>query len=136
MRPKKDKPVVTESSGVAEGLHFDHDEVESQVIEEEAERSREQHKQKESSEVPASPSGSEEDSKYNKYYRPHPQKGSKGGDLGRRIVPASERKIQFSVTCTPDEKERYVKAAQQDHRKLPDLVTTALDEYIKNHKLE
>ena len=137
MRPKKSKSITAALSGVAEGLPFDHDLIENQVIEEEAEK--EKSCEELGNAAPEKASRLPEpnaDSKYTKYYHPHPKKGSHGGNLGRRTVQASERKIQFSVTCTPDDKERYRKAAQRDHRKLPDLVTTAIDEYIRNHNLE
>lgn len=72
---------------------------------------------------------------YSKYYKPHPKVGSKGGTLGRGKIPSSERKIQFSVSCTAEQKARYMEAAKNDNRKLPDLVNRAIEEYIENHNL-
>lgn len=70
---------------------------------------------------------------YSKYYSPKPRKGSRGGNLGRGSVDEKERKVQFSVTCTPEQKERFVKAAKIDQRKLPEFICVAVEEYIKKH---
>ena len=72
---------------------------------------------------------------YSKYYSPKPKKGSKGGTLGRGSVDEKERKVQFSLTCTPAQKERFIEASQKDHRKLPDFICVAIEEYIENHGL-
>lgn len=72
---------------------------------------------------------------YGRYYTPKPKLGSKGGKLGRRVLQESERKIQFSVTCTAEQKERFIEAAENDRRKLPEFVCLAIEEYIANHKL-
>ena len=72
---------------------------------------------------------------YSKYYTPKPKKGAKGGLLGRGSIEDKDRKVQFSVTCTQSQKERFLKAAQNDHRKLPDFICVAVEEYIKKHKL-
>lgn len=72
---------------------------------------------------------------YSPYYTPKPKLGSKGGTLGRGSVAADERKLQFSVTCTPAQKERFSEAAKKDKRKLPDFICMAVEEYIENHGL-
>ncbi len=72
---------------------------------------------------------------YSQYYKPRPQLGSRGGVLGRGAVPKSERKIQFSMTCTQPQKERFADAAQKVGRTLPNFICTAVEEYIENHKL-
>ena len=72
---------------------------------------------------------------YSPYYTPKPKLGTKGGTLGRGAVPKEERKVQFSLTCTPAQKERFKEAAQKDHRKLPDFICLAVEEYIENHNL-
>ena len=73
---------------------------------------------------------------YSPYYTPKPKKGSKGGTLGRGAVDAEERKVQFSLTCTPAQKQMFADAAKKDRRKLPDFICIAVEEYIKNHGLE
>lgn len=72
---------------------------------------------------------------YGRYYTPKPKLGSKGRKLGRKVVQKTERKIQFSVTCTAEQKERFIEAAQNDRRKLPEFVCLAIEEYIANHRL-
>lgn len=72
---------------------------------------------------------------YSPYYTPKPKLGTKGGTLGRGAVSEEERKVQFSLTCTPAQKERFKEAAQKDHRKLPDFICLAVEEYIENHNL-
>lgn len=72
---------------------------------------------------------------YSPYYIPKPKKGSKGGILGRGAVEESNRKVQFSLTCTFAQKERFIEAAKKDRRKLPDFICVAIEEYIKNHGL-
>ena len=72
---------------------------------------------------------------YSPYYTPKPKKGSKGGILGRGAVEESNRKVQFSLTCTPAQKERFIEAAKKDRRKLPDFICVAIEEYIENHGL-
>lgn len=73
---------------------------------------------------------------YSKYYTPKPRLGEKGGVMGRGAVSESERRIQFSVTCTPEEKELYKNAAKKDDRSFPDFIRKALKEYIENHNLK
>ena len=73
---------------------------------------------------------------YSKYYTPTPSIGEKGGVMGRRAIPESERKIQFSVTCTPAQKEQFKEAAKKDKRRFADFICVALEEYIENHNLK
>ena len=47
----------------------------------------------------------------------------------------SERKIQFSMTCTQLQKERFAEAAQKVSRTLPNFICIAVEEYIENHNL-
>ena len=75
------------------------------------------------------------DRAYSKYYSPHPKKGKLGGVLGRPSVEKSSKKIQFSVTCTPSQKETYMEYAKNTGRTLPSLIILALDEYIESHKI-
>lgn len=72
---------------------------------------------------------------YSPYYTPKPKLGSKGGTLGRGAVDKSERKVQFSLTCTPAQKEMFSEAAKKEKRKLPDFICLAVEEYIENHNL-
>ena len=72
---------------------------------------------------------------YSKYYTPKPKIGEKGGIIGRPPINEDDRKIQFSVTCTISEKERYHAAAKADGKKFPDFINAAIQEYIKNHNL-
>ena len=72
---------------------------------------------------------------YSKYYTPKPSLGEKGGVMGRKAVPESERRIQFSVTCTPAQKEKFKEAAKKDKRRFTDFICVALEEYIENHNL-
>jgi hypothetical protein len=73
---------------------------------------------------------------YSKYYTPKPSLGEKGGVMGRKSVPKSERRIQFSVTCTPAQKEQFKEAAKKDKRRFTDFICLALEEYIENHNLK
>jgi hypothetical protein len=72
---------------------------------------------------------------YSKYYKPNPKVGKKGGVIGHPPVDDEQRKIQFSVSCTLAEKEKYKAAALADGRKFPDFINNAIKEYIKNHRL-
>lgn len=72
---------------------------------------------------------------YSPYYTPKPKLGSKGGVLGRGAVDKSKRKVQFSLTCTPDQKKRFSEAAKKEKRKLPDFICLAVEEYMENHDL-
>lgn len=128
MRKKEPKPL-----GVAEGFSFDNsDPAEPQVVEEKTEATT----ILKPSNAPSSVSAPEVlERTYSKYYTPKPKKGTKGGVIGRGPVEESERKVQFSVTCTPEQKATYQKAATADGRKLPDFVNKAIQEYIENHNL-
>lgn len=73
---------------------------------------------------------------YSKYYTPKPKTGVRGGTIGRGPVDPSKRKVQFPVTCTPSEKELFLRAAEADGRRMPDFICHAVKEYIKNHNLD
>lgn len=88
------------------------------------------------SDIPVSNTEIDPNRNYSIYYNPRPKLGSKGKPLGRGAVKESERKIQFSVTCTPAQKEAYKEAAKKDRRKLPDFICMAIEEYIENHNLK
>ena len=121
------------SFGVTDGLDFGmEEEIRAEVVEQPIEIPKPQKK------APAKkPTVAEVDPKrnYSPYYTPKPKLGSKGGVLGRGAVSETERKVQFSLTCTPTQKERFMEAAQKDHRKLPDFICLAVEEYIENHNL-
>lgn len=89
------------------------------------------------SKVPEQPSSGKTspNRSYSKYYTPKPKLGKKGGQIGHPPIKEEERKIQFSVSCTAGQKERYKLAAIADGRKFPDFINHALLEYIENHKL-
>lgn len=72
---------------------------------------------------------------YSKYYTPKPKKGARGGTLGRGAVDADKKKVQFSMTVTPDQKLRFQEAALKERRKLPEFICLAVEEYIERHKL-
>lgn len=118
----RDKSEKKELSGVADGLDFivDVEDIE-EATDENDDSSRETEK------VKIDPNRS-----YSPYYTPKPKKGSKGGILGRGAVDESQRKIQFSLTCTSSQKERFAEAAKKDRRKLPDFICMAVEEYIEN----
>lgn len=123
---RKKNKIIEKSGGVADDLIFDEKSVEKALNDSNSA----------SSMPPISPSTELHNATYKKYYKPHPKKGKYGGDLGRPIVDVSIRKVQFSITCTPADKIRYQEAAKKDHRKLPDFIKNALDEYINQHHLE
>lgn len=128
------KPERTESFGVADGFDFSN-ESDEQVN---AEKKVESMSTSGVSKIrPVVSTNTEIDPNrcYSPYYTPKPKKGSKGGSLGRGPVDASERKVQFSLTCTPAQKKRFMEAAQNDKRKLPEFICTAVEEYIENHNL-
>lgn len=138
MRKKEAK--TTSSFGVADGFDFEPTSEESSSIIEpfiEAEPTPQKKF------VPALANGNNEsrtaeldpNRHYSKYYTPKPKKGARGGDLGRGAVKAEDKKIQFSVSCTPAQKEQFIEAAKKDHRKLPEFVCLAIEEYIRNHSL-
>lgn len=123
MRNKNPIPAPEkESQGVADGLDYSGDNAEeSNTSEQEPTEKR---------------TDIDPNRNYSPYYTPKPKKGSRGGTLGRGAVDASDRKVQFSLTCTPYQKELFSEAAKKDHRKLPDFICVAVEEYIKNHGLK
>ena len=132
MRKKEDKPKATtptQEFGVADGLDFG-TEVNETEIEEKVLSPTSKKKKKVAIDAEIDPSRN-----YNKYYTPKPKIGSKGGTLGRGSVDEKQRKVQFSLTCTKDQKERFTEASQKEHRKLPEFICLAVEEYIKNHNL-
>lgn len=132
MRIKEDKPKATtpkKEFGVADGLDFG-TEVNETEIEEKVITPTPPKKKKVTINSEIDPSRN-----YNKYYTPKPKVGSKGGKLGRGSVDEKERKVQFSLTCTKDQKERFTEASKTEHRKLPEFICLAVEEYIKNHNL-
>lgn len=121
------------SFGVIDGLDFGMEEdITEEVVEKTAETPKPQKKTPAKKTVKAEV---DPNRNYSPYYTPKPKLGSKGGVLGRGAVPEAERKVQFSLTCTPAQKERFTEAAQKDHRKLPDFICLAVEEYIENHNL-
>lgn len=136
MRVKKETKAEEKSVsfGVTDGLDFgmESEELTEVVVEQPAEAPKPQKK------APAKKTPKAEvdpNRNYSPYYTPKPKLGTKGGTLGRGAVPEEERKVQFSLTCTPAQKERFKEAAQKDHRKLPDFICLAIEEYIENHNL-
>lgn len=103
--------------GVADGINFDDENLQS-----------------DSTKAVTKPAEIDPNRKYSKYYTPKPKTGAKGGTLGRGAV--SERKIQFSVTCTQAQKDLFKEAAKKDHRRLPEFICLAIEEYIENHNLK
>lgn len=73
---------------------------------------------------------------YSPYYTPKPKKGVHGGTIGRASVPAEERKIQFTMTCSPAQKELFKAVAKKEKRKLSDFICYAVEYYIENNNLE
>lgn len=126
MRKKEDKK-KDPSSGVAEGIDFDEDIVNSEIDEE-----IQEHENIKSSSKPSPDTGG---SVYKKYYQPHPKVGARGGKMGRPVLDVKVRKVQVNITCTPEEKELYRKAAAKDNRNFPGFVNAALHEYIERHNL-
>lgn len=128
MRKKEDKPSTL---GVADGLDFSNPNIEPFV----ANAATSQYKAE--VEAPKSIVAAEVDPNrvYSPYYTPKPKLGTRGGTLGRGSVDESERKVQFSLTCTPAQKEAFIAAAKKDKRKLPEFICLAIEEYIENHNL-
>lgn len=124
-----------DSFGVTDGLDFGM-EVE-EIAEEVVEQSEATPKQSKKTPAKKAPTNAEVDPNraYSPYYTPKPKLGSKGGTLGRGAVNKSERKVQFSLTCTPAQKEMFSEAAKKEKRKLPDFICLAVEEYIENHNL-
>lgn len=121
----RDKSEKKELSGVADGIDFTSD---IKDIEEATDENDDSVKETKKVKIDSNRS-------YSPYYTPKPKKGSKGGTLGRGAVEESNRKIQFSLTCTLTQKERFAEAAKKDKRKLPDFICMAVEEYIENHNL-
>lgn len=113
------------SGGIADGFDFSLD------IEEKEWSSSKQPKKKDS----AKKSEVDPNRNYSPYYTPKPKKGTRGGTLGRGAVDEENRKVQFSLTCTKEQKDRFNEAAKKDKRKLPDFICLAVEEYIENHGL-
>lgn len=132
MRKKEEK--TTSGFGVADGLDFGAD-IEETVSIEEPTVKTEPKKPTRTKPTKTETAEIDPNRSYSKYYTPKPKKGSKGGTLGRGAVDEKERKVQFSLTCTPAQKERFIEASQKEHRKLPDFICLAVEEYIENHGL-
>ena len=130
MRVKNDKP--KNEFGVADGLDFGN-EVDENVDEPVVETPTTVPEKKKKTTVKKAEI--DPDRNYSKYYTPKPKKGTKGGTLGRGSVAEKERKVQFSLTCTPAQKQRFIEASEKEYRKLPDFICLAVEEYIKNHNL-
>lgn len=128
MRVKNEKP--TTEFGVADGLDFGNEIDESEKVVEEIAKAPEKKKRATTPKAEIDPNRS-----YSKYYTPKPKTGSKGGTLGRGSVAEKERKVQFSLTCTPAQKQRFIDASEKEHRKLPDFICLAVEEYIEKHNL-
>lgn len=133
MRAKTEKTAAEkESLGVADGLDFSVDIEEStENIPSPAVLNHSQPEKKSS----AVETDINTNRNYSPYYTPKPKKGARGGTLGRGAVDPTERKVQFSMTCTPAQKERFLEAAQKEKRKLPDFICLAVEEYMENHNL-
>lgn len=72
---------------------------------------------------------------YTPGYNPTPKIGPNGGYVGRREVPAAERKIQFSVSCTESQKAAFSEAARKSGRTLAGFACFAIEEYMRTHDL-
>ena len=72
---------------------------------------------------------------YTPGYNPTPKIGPNGGYVGRREVPAAERKIQFSVSCTESQKAAFSEAARKSGRTLAGFACFAIEEYMRRHDL-
>ena len=66
--------------------------------------------------------------------QPAPVPSGQSKKPSKKTVKA-ERKIQFSMTCTQPQKERFAEAAQKVSRTLPNFICIAVEEYIENHNL-
>lgn len=129
MRKKDNKTTL----GVADGLDFFN--IEEEPVRELPKIEKESSEPKKTSTLENQPAEVDPTRNYSPYYIPKPKLGSKGGKLGRGSVPESERKVQFSLTCTPAQKEMFAEAAKKEKRKLPDFICIAVEEYIQNHNL-
>lgn len=131
--PKQTTPREQERLGIAEGFDF-----ENNLTDYSIENNSENHSEgniPEESQSNTIPAQIDPNRSYSKYYAPKPKTGSRGGVLGRGPVEAKDRKVQFSVTCTQEQKKLFAEAAKKDKRKLPDFICLAIEEYIKNHNL-
>lgn len=72
---------------------------------------------------------------YTPGYNPTPKIGPNGRYVGRREVPAAERKIQFSVSCTESQKAAFSEAARKSGRTLAGFACFAIEEYMRTHDL-
>ena len=72
---------------------------------------------------------------YTPGYNPTPKIGPNGEYVGRREVPAAERKIQFSVSCTESQKAAFSEAARKSGRTLAGFACFAIEEYMRTHEL-
>lgn len=125
-----------DSFGVTDGLDFgmEAEETTEEVVEQHAATPK-QPKKAPAKKATATKAEVDPNRDYSPYYTPKPKLGSKGGTLGRGAVDKSERKVQFSLTCTPAQKEMFSEAAKKEKRKLPDFICLAVEEYIENHNL-
>ncbi len=73
---------------------------------------------------------------YSPYYMPRPKKGVHGGTIGRASVPADKRKIQFTMTCSPAQKELFMEIAKKEKRKLSEFICYAVECYIEHSNLK
>ena len=63
-------------------------------------------------------------------------RGKSGKPIGRPRKGTAKKSVQKHITCTEEQAERYMKAAEKDGRLFPQFATMAIEEYIKNHNLE
>ena len=47
-----------------------------------------------------------------------------------------KEKCSTSITCTPDQKQRFREAADKSGMRFPDFMNRAVEEYIDRHHLE
>lgn len=126
-----------DSFGITDGLYFgtDDEEITEKVISQPIETQNLQKRAPEQKSVIIK-AKVDPNRYYSPYYTPKPKLGSKGGTLGRGAVDKSERKVQFSLTCTPTQKKIFSEAAKKEKRKLPDFICLAVEEYIERHNLK
>lgn len=72
---------------------------------------------------------------YTPYYKPRPKTGPCGGKIGRGAVPIEKRIIQFTMSCTKEQKQRFMEAAEKENRRLPNFICNAVEDYIKRNGL-
>lgn len=73
---------------------------------------------------------------YTPYYKPRPKEGPCGGKIGRGAVPDEKRIIQFTMSCTKNQKQRFMDAAEKENRRLPNFICNAVEDYIRRNGLE